>query len=443
MKVLDESTPAAPRSPAGPIDREWSDDRELDMFSGVMFLWRYRYALVAAVVIGAALGFLVVRMKPVEYSAISTVFVNIPRTQNPLAPDPLSVEAVDRLANSELMQSQVSAELRKRAAAAGDGSVLDLSTVLYRSTDPAKPYLPLLGLMAVASSPELAREAANVWATVLTEETRRLAAATRASAVDFIVTEYPRAAQRLSEQERSLEALKREHAQAMQSVKNSAAVSLKEEQLWSREQRVVELEEQRNRLAIDLKEVEARVSALEQELKQVPAQLPAGGLFQSQQVNPVHAELTGRLADARVRRTELLARRPALEAQLDEARRSAAAIRASLGGSEVSIGNLERQQQIEIAAKEREVESARANFKKLEEQIGDAQIVKADSESSLTLGAPAELPGGPSGPQYGRTVGLAALAALAIALVAAWIMDRARARATESAATARSQAARP
>ena len=442
MRVLDESTPAAPRSPAGPLDREWSEDRELDMFSGVMFLWRYRYALVAAVVIGAALGFLVVRMKPVEYTAIATVFVNIPRTQNPLAPDPLSVEAVDRLANSELMQSQVSAELRKRPVG-GNGAVLDFTTVLYRSTDPSKPYLPLLGLTAIASSPELAREAANVWATVLTEETKRLAAATRASAVDFIVTEYPRAAQRLSEQERSLEALKREHAQAMQLVKNGAAVSLKEEQLWSREQRVVELEEQRNRLAIELKEAEARVPALEQELKQVPAQLPAGGLFQSQQVNPVHAELTGRLADARVRRTELLARRPALEAQLDEARRSAAAIRASLGGSEVSIGNLERQQQIEIAAKEREVESARANFKKLEEQIGDAQIVKADSESSLTLGAPAELPGGPSGPQYARTVGLGALAALAMALVAAWIVDRARGRGGESAATARSQAARP
>jgi uncharacterized protein involved in exopolysaccharide biosynthesis len=448
MNVLD--TPTSPPRTAPPLDREWADDRELDVFSGVMFVWRYRLLIAGATLVAASLGFLATRMMPQQFTAIATVFVNIPRTQNPLAPDALSIEALDRLANSEIMQTQVSAALRQRNMTGEGRQVFALQTVLYKSTDPQKPYLPLLGLSAVASTPELARDVANVWAAVMTAETQKLAAATRASAVDFIVSEYPKAAERLNDQERNLEALQRTHGEALQAARNAAAVSLKEEQLWSREQFIVSLEEQRNRLTLDLKQVEATVAALEAEIKQVPAlltvtralgddtllgaaatsgQVPAAlaaTRLQSEQVNPVHTELTRRLADARVRRSELVARKPAIDAQIEASRRDAVSIRASLGGSQVTIANLERLQALEAAAMEREVERVRANFAKLEEQIGDAQIVKADTESTLTLGSPAELPESPSGPEVARTVGIAGTAGLALALMAAWIADRTR-----------------
>lgn len=422
MKVLDDPARSTPPAPSLPLDREWGRDSELDIAGGVLFLWHSRYLILGVTLLGALLGFVATRFMPAEYTGITTIFVNVPRTQNPLAPDALSVEALDRLAGSALLRSQVDAELTRRGLVDDHRRVFDFRTVLYKSTEPQKPYLPLLGLSAVASSPDLARDAANVWASVLLDEARRLTAATRASAVDFIVSEYPRAAERLSGQERSLEALKRRHAAALQKVKNAAAVSLKEEQLWSREQLVINLEEERDRLALDITAAEAAVSALERELAGVPATVAAAG----GQLNPVHGELTQRLAEARVRRSELSARRGALDRQIQQTRRDAMNVRTALGASELSIAGLEGEQGLELAAREREVESARANFKKLEEQIGDAHIVKADNESSLTPGAPAETPAAPSGPDTSRTIALAALAAFGLSVAAAWLLDRTR-----------------
>jgi uncharacterized protein involved in exopolysaccharide biosynthesis len=134
------------------------------------------------------------------------------------------------------------------------------------------------------------------------------------------------------------------------------------------------------------------------------------------------------LAEARVRRTELSARRPALDAQLEQARSEAASIRAALGEGTLRVADLERQQQTEVAARERQVEGTRATFEKLEERIGDAQIVKAGTESSLTLGSLAELPGAPSGPDTSRTLAIAGLTGLALGVFAAWIHDRLRRR---------------
>lgn len=452
MKVLEAPAPQSSRRPS--FDHEWADDGEIDLYGGVLFFWRFRVLIVVITLVAAALGLLVALAMPKQFTGTATIFLNTPRTQNPLAPDALTVEAVDRLANSELVLTQVGAELAKLSAGAQAGRVTDFRTVLYKSTEPQKPYLPLLGLTAIATSAELSRSAADLWASTLLAETRKLTAATRASAVDFIVNEYPKAAERLNEQERHLEVLKRDHGQALTSTKTSAAVSLREAQLWSREYVIVDLEEQRNRLTVELKAAEATVAALEQELKAIPAVIEVtkaisddalwdaagrGGKplapvtdarLRTQQINPVHTELTQRLAESRVRRSELAARRPALDAQIEASRKEAAGARAALGSGELSIANLELRQETEVAAKEREVESARANFKKLEERIGDAQIVKADNDSSLTMGARAELPGGPSGPSVPRAVGLAGLGGFLLALVAAWISDRSRKTAT-------------
>ncbi|HXG54534.1 MAG TPA: Wzz/FepE/Etk N-terminal domain-containing protein [Vicinamibacterales bacterium] len=449
MKVLDATTSQV--SPRLPLDREWAEHGELDIFDGVLFLWRYRYLIVAVTLTALCLGFLVTKFLPKQYTATSTVFVNTPRAQNPLAPEVLSIEGLERLASSELVVAQVSAELEKRRLTDATRQVFDFKTRLYKSSDPQKPYLPLLGLSAVASAPELSREAANIWASALITETTKLSAVTRTSAVDFVVTEYPKAAERLTEQERAMEVLKREHGQALQSTKTAASVSLKEAQLKSREQVIVDLEDKRNRLSVDLKETEATVAALEQALKQTPPMIVVskaisddalwdsaaknGGTFppdllnlrlRTQEINPVHLTLTQKAADARVRRSELLAKRPALAAQIEQSRREAMALRASLGYGTLSIANLELRQQTEVAAKGREVDGARANFKKLEERIGDAQIVKAEKDSSLTMGASAELPSAPSGPKVLRTVAIAGGVGFLIALVAAWISERAR-----------------
>lgn len=449
MKVLDATAPP-PSQPRRSLDHEWTDDGEIDIYSGVLFFWRYRLLIGVTTLAAALLGLAAATLMPKQFTATSTVFLNTPRTQNPLAPDALSIDAVDRLANSELVRTQVNAELLKRQGTGSTGRVSDFKTVLYKSTNPQQPYLPLIGLSVVATTAELSREAADVWAATLLVETKELTAATRAAAVDFIVTEYPKAAERLNEQERRLEILKREQGRALQSTRTSAAVSLRQAQLWSREQEIVKLEEQRNRLSVDLKAAEATVAALERELKEVPAVLevskaitdqalwqaavqsgtiPASlgeARLRTQEINPVHSELSQRLADARVRRSELLAKRPALDAQIESTRRDAAAVRSSLGAGELAVASMMLHHETEVAAKEREVESARANFQKLEERIGDAQIVKADNDSNLTLGAQAETPGSPSGPKMARMVGLSGMAGFLVALLAAWITERSR-----------------
>lgn len=446
-----EATATQP-SRAHALDHEWADEGEIDLFGGVLFFWRFRYLIAAITLTAAGLGLLSVMTMSKEYTATSTVFLNTPRQQNPLAPEPLSTEALDRLAGSELVRMQVSADLRKRRLTDSDRQVFDFKTILYKSSEPQKPYLPLIGLSAVASSPELARDAADSWATALMTETTKLTTATRASAVDFIVTEYPKAAARLNERERHLEGLRRQHGQGLLAARTAAAVSLRKAQLASHEQLIVELEGQRDRLSVELKEAQATVAALEQELKQVsplivvskaitdealwdsaarnsgkpPVELNDARL-RTEEINLVHADLTRKVADARVKRGALLAKRPALEAQIDRSRRETAAIRASLGIGELAIANLELRQQTEVAEEQREVEGARSSFKKFEERIGDAQIVKAEKET-LTLGSRAEIPDAPSGPKVIRTVGIAGLAGFLIAVSAAWIADRAKRR---------------
>ena len=432
MKVLDVSAPPSKR-PRASIDEEWGPDGELDLLAPVLFAWRYRYFVVGATLLAAVLGFLAAVAQPLRYSATAVVYLTSPRTPNPLAPEALTIESLERLATSDVVESRAQADLRQRNLLTAGQSVLAFRPQLHKSAEPGKPYLPMLELTIEATSPELARDAANTWSRMLKEEATRLIAANRTSAVEFIVKEYPKESERLREAEQSLDQFKGEQERALGNVRSQVALSLREARLWSREQLIVDLEDQRHRLLVDLKAAEASVAAIEQELKQVPQMIVVSrsaqtgdAKLQSQQVNPVHTELSQKLAEARVRRSELASRVPALETQIAGAGKEAAGLRSSVEAGERSMAELERQQKTDYDAKERDVLAVRSSFKKLEERIGDATLVANDGETSVTLGSPVEAPGGPSGPHKVRYAGIGGLAGFGLSLLVAWVADRIR-----------------
>jgi hypothetical protein len=426
MKVLDVPAPPSSKRSRAPIDDEWGPDGELDLLAPVLFAWRYRYFVIAAALVGALLGLGAAFVQPLRYTAAAVVFLTA-RTPNPLAPDPITVEALERLAMSNVVRPRAEADLRKRNLITAGAQLVDFRPQLHKSVEANRPYLPMLGLEVDATTPELARDAANAWAETLTVEAAKLIAANRASTVEFIVNEYPKESQRLRKEEQSLEAFKSEQERSLGAVKNHAAVSLREAQLWSREQLVVELEEQQHRVLIDLKEAEASVTAIEQELKQVPQFLVVSkGAVADQQVNPVYTQLTQKLADARVKRSQLSSRIPALQTQIAGARKEAVDLRAALESSARAVDNLERQQKTEFDAKEREVAAVRESFKKLEERIGDATLLANDRETTVNVGSAAEAPSGPSGPSRARYAAVGGLLGLAIALLGTWVADRIR-----------------
>jgi uncharacterized protein involved in exopolysaccharide biosynthesis len=450
MKVLEGPAPEPSQRAHASLDSEWRDEGELDLLAPALFAWRNRYLVMAVTIAAAVAGFVAAQLQPARYTASAVVFVNTPRSQNPLAPEPLSIESIERLANSNVTESRVDADLRKKNLLPSGHRVIEFESTLYKSTDPARPYLPMLGLTVHATTPELARDATNLWATAITDEAARLDAATRQSAVEFIVREYPEASKRLHESERALAATKDEFGRTLTSAKARAAISLRDVELWSREQQIVELERQRHRLIIDLKEAEASVVALEQEVTQVPQLIVVAkaisddalwdtaarnsgkpmdlsdSKLRSQEVNPVYTALVRRVAEARVKRSELASRRTALDVQIAAARREEAGSRSARLEGERAIETLERQQETELAAKEREIEGVRASYDKLAESIGDAQIVKAQRESTVSVGSPAEVPGGPSGPDVKRYAGAGALIGLVFGLLAGAVMDRIR-----------------
>lgn len=415
MQVLE--VPAVPSKPRShlPPDPEWGDDGRLDLLAPVRAAWRYRVAVGIVTLVAAIAGLITALVLPTRYTGSAIVFVST-TAPNPLDQEAMSVEALRHLATSGSVQARTLADLRKRNVIAAGQQVLDFDAVPYRSVQPSTPYLPMLALTVEATSPDLARDAANAWAAIFKEDAAKFVAATRNSTSDAFVTEYTNSSAKVREAELELDALRRQHALALSKVKNEAAVSLRMTQLWSRDRLVAELEEQLHKLPVDLRAADASVTALEQELQKI----------QGGPTNAAHVQISEQLAAARVKRNEINGRLGALREEIASVRRDAATIRSALESAERSVDDLERQQRLELHAKERELAVVLSGFGKLRERIGDAAVMKGTTDVSVSLGSPAEAPAGPSGPSKVQYAGVGALLGFIFAVPGAWIADRMR-----------------
>ena len=407
-------------------------------------LWEWRFLIVGTTILAGVAAFVFGTLAPKRYDALATVFVTPPTFVSELKPAPFSIEAYDRLAKSDYVTARTMEAARKQGIIGPQGPGVSFSTVLYDSRESGKPYLPIIGLQASAANPQIAQQAANLWARVFIEEQQKFSSVGKAASIDFILTEYPKASKDLTATQRDLKAVQQDQAKDLGTMKTRLAPEFITQQLEARQEAQIASEEDLRTTQLSLQESEKRLAELKKALEQTPERLtlakamsddamwargtarealPASKLV-TEQVNPVHTSLSGDLAAEQVTAASLRARVQGLQQNIKTLRGDIAALRGQLIQAQLSIENLTRDQKLQAATYERAVEDAKSRVTRLESKVGEAQLAKAERDTDIKLGATAELPTSPSGPNIYRNVVLAMVFAAAIAVCAAWVLTQ-------------------
>lgn len=429
-----------PSQPVPPL----TDDR-FDLAGLLATIWGARNLIFLATMLGAALGYALTFVVDKTYEARATVFVTPATFSTELTPQPFSIEAFERLADSEYVRNQVTSELRKNGQLGPTEAPGRMTTYLYPSREPQKPFLPLIELQAQGRTPEIAQATANTWADIFVAEQAQLAAVNKSGSVDFVLQEFPKASQRLLETEKQLRAEETTLDQEYARVRTTGAVESKKMRLEALDELSVKLESDLVSSRVDLKQARERLARIEAELKVTSPVLnlvkgpsdealwnaaargaegstASGSLsklsIKSEEPNPVHVSLSQQLADERVMVGSTEAREQSLSQQLAEVRRQASALRADLYQAEHQELALDRDHTMRLAPHQMALAEAKSRFTKLEEKIGDAQIAKAESDSDVKVGAKAERPVAPIGPDKRKYIGGAGLLALGGSIIA-------------------------
>ena len=427
------------------------DDR-VSLNAAIVTLAAHYRPILLATVFSGLIGYGLVQLVDKTYEARSTVFVTSPTFSTALTPQPFSIEAYERLAQSDYIQHRVAQELRHRKLLGENEAPGALSTQLYPSREPQKPFLPLVDLVARSRTPELARGVANAWADVFLTEQTKLAVLGKSSSVDFILEEFPKASERVLTGQRTVKLeetrLDREYTQA----RTGAAVEWKRSRLASLEREVVRAEAELLGIQLDVKQGREGIAKLEAELKATPPVLtltkgpsdealwnaavrggetktaagdPAMGklLIRTEETNPVYVSLSRQLSEDRSTIGGLDARERTLNQQLLQMRKEMTSLRADYLASEGRLEALSREHSMQLAPHQLALDEAKARFGKLEQKIGDAQIAKAESDSNVKIGAYAELPSAPIAPSVKKYVGASMMLGFTAAVVAVWLLS--------------------
>jgi capsular polysaccharide biosynthesis protein len=427
-----------------------------DIRSELLILWRWRRIIISSMVVAVVLATVTSLMTPRVYQATATVFVNAPVFSDDKQPLLFSVEAYERLAGSEFIHNQLAEKLRADNVIATTSLSASLKTDIYPSREPGKPYLPLVGLTVEAESPRMAQLVANTWANLFVVEGQRLNAVGKSEAVDFVLDEFPKSSNRVSQAERALKDVQDKHDEMMATLKAATAVDLKESRARSLDELTLSLEEQLFNANVESEEARRSASQLEAELKTMSpyidltksisdeavwqtmgrpdlagsSTLPESVVknqLHTQEENKAYTQLSQALAEARVRRAALTGRVESLRAQIAATGREAAAVRTDFLHSQAKVDSLDRLQKVDEGAYERTVTEASAQFEKLAERVGDAQMAKADRQSRLQIAGLAPLPERSESRRSGTTVGVAALLGFCVSAIVVWVLAKVRA----------------
>src|SRR5258708_810960 len=425
----------------------------IDIRSELLLLWRWRGVVIAGTLVFVFPALVIAFVVPSSYQATATVFINPPLFEEAKQPSVFSIEAYERLAGSEFIRNQLLQQLGEKKLVGTGPLPARLSTSIYPSREPGKPYLPLIGLTAECSTPEMAQQIANAWAKLFVDEETRLTAAGRAGSVDFVIDEFPKSSARVAQAQRTLKKVTDEQAKAMSTLKAQAAVDFKGSRQRNLEYLAVSLEEQLFKTRLEQDETARAVTQLEQEVKsmspviELSKAITDDALWQtlgrsngvsgvndalstsrlkSQAENTAYTKLAGALAEARVRYASLKGRSDTLAAELGAVRRDAQEVRADVLKSEASIDQLQREQEVESGPYERGLEEVEAQFKELADRIAAARIAEAEAQSRLQVGGLAPVPHESIGRNVPGKVGFAGLVGLCLSLVAVWLFAKGR-----------------
>ena len=438
-----------PRDPS----RLPEEEPVVSIWARVDYLWQRRVLILGATIAAAVVAALVTFTMPRRYRAEATIFLTPPTYKTTLRPGVMSVEAYAQLAETEHMLALVDARLKAKHADlfssdqdAERGPFVSYSATLSASREPQKPYLPIIGLTAIANTPERARTAANAWADVFITEESKISAAGKSNSANFILGEYPKVEEALVSNENALRELLGTQARELAALKADVGVSLKTAQLDSYEWMVVQQEDALADARRRLGRLRPSVAQLEKEIASTPQYLivskaisdealwrvqSQGGAagdgdelgkaqLQSQEVNPVYVTLGQRLAEDRVNLNSLGPQIESLEKQLETMRAKAIEVRQSLLDGERRIAEMERRHKVEAGSLQRAVDASRYSFEMLAEKIGEARLAQSEPDKDLKLGAYAGLPSSPAGPR--RTLIVAGATAAGFVLSVAGLL---------------------
>jgi uncharacterized protein involved in exopolysaccharide biosynthesis len=448
--------PDEPSPPVRPRREDRDVPEEVDVWGFVLSVWNARRFILVATIAAAIFGAVVSLLLPKSYEAIATVFVTPPAFASQLTPPALSVEAYERLARSDYIRNELTRKLRTQGLLGEAEEISKLDVLIYSSHEPQKPYLPLLGLVGTANNPAKAQAIANAWADIFVQEGKKLAAVGKSGSVDFILSEFPKTRDTLHQAERRLGEAESQQESRLNDLKAKVALPLLEDQMRSRSNLLVALEEDAYKTRIELGEAQRKVSELERQLAQTPqvvtmskamsddalwqivagttnqsrkpADLVSSAKLSSETLNPVHTEIAQELARARGEAEALKGRSETLRDQIAVARQDADRFRRAYFDGHSKIGDLERDQRVALSAYQRDVDQAEASFKTLGSKIGDAQIAKVEHDSDIKLGALAEVPRFASSPSVRKNVALTAVFAFLLSILVAAIRDQVRQR---------------
>lgn len=433
------------------------EDETIDLWPIVLDIWSVRWILVIGTLSAAITAYAAMMALPRTFEATATISIIESTLRNSLVAPAFSVEAYARLAESNDIRDLVRDELRRANAIGPSQEIGPIRTVLYPSSGGPTPYLPMLGIVAQAPSPEQAQQVANAWATTFAREQTRLARETTEGSVAFVLSEHPKASQALTDAERELDALRERQARELLALQARADVESKRALLESREQQLVSLQRELAETSLLLLRSKERLAQLQPELaKTSPVvtlsraisedalwQHLAGSSngttraeelmrqrLQTQETNPVYTELSRQLAEERVRVNTLVPVEGQLQKQVQDAAAAVDQTREELQAAEFEVNNLQRRHGLDWAFQQRRVDEARTKLLRISEHIGEAEMARAQNQPTLRVGARAALPGAPIALNVPLNVAYATGIGFFISLLGAWVAHRATHRTT-------------
>lgn len=426
-------------------------DEGIDLWKHLDLLWKGRLWIVAGTLLFIGLAAVYTSMRPRLYRTTASVFVTPPTYATTLRPETLSVEAYEKLAESEFVLGRVQTQLHQSrpdlfGGAGASGGWVTYDARLYISREPMKPYLPLLDLTAIAESPERAQLAANMWANIFVTEQGNLSKVGKSSSADFIISQLPETEKALSQHEFQVEVVLRRQTEAVSKLESALGLSLKKAEAEAYEKTVVSLEDILSRAMVELNHVKPTVAELTAELARTPTHIEVSRAItddalwavltgqadkkaiealpelrlRTMEINIIHSTLRMKLAEERVKYLALIPHIASLEKQIAQTQKKVGEFRAALFDGERKVADLKRTHEVEVAERKRSVATSKFAFDKLAEKFGEAKIAKFEPDNDLKLGALAALPAGPFSPNIPLNLIIAAVFGFVASLVSVW-----------------------
>ncbi len=392
--------------------------------------WLILGVLVACV----ALAFIATSFTPKEYEARTRLLI-VPRVQQTLLGNELSVEALSTLATARDLMRSIIAELNLKENTGEPWSVEKLAMMLTPTVETAgraglQTSLPLLTVTVKGSDREQVQKIAETWGTLFVEQNVQLFATEAANSYDFLASQYVEVdKERAATQNSKLEytgthptSLQKNQlkTQTMQYEEFTSQLATKQASLIGKK---AQLERAQQEIASQPQFITTKRSvsndALVSILANNPNQRTVDALpeltVEDQQPNPLYTSLKRDISEGQITIARLTAEIGDLSSRTS-----------ALGISIVDLTNKIDVAESTIADFDRRLELLNNNVETLAKQVGDARLAKAEQRGIIRIVEKAIEPNAPIAKHRiriiiaGATIGL--LLGVLIAIVVNYLM---------------------